>query len=600
MLDPHNRNLLTELLAPPQGMAFDAGLTTTYTLDLLSLLSVPLHLAWLATAEEESEALLQDGIRLMEAFQRIGEHLSIYSDRGRIQVPGKEHALFGLLESSIVEVRAPHEGAFHPKLWVLRFVGQDDPDRILLRIGILSRNLTSDRSWDLILQVEGEPGKQYVAANRELGKFLAQLPELAASPCAARHGDLAQELADQVRKTRFFAPPPWEGEVSFHVLGMDRKPWKPPGSSQLAIISPFISPNALMELCATSKETLLLVSRPDQLAALDLSVRKCFKFCMALAEEAVTDDGEENVDLAERPTGLHAKAFLLEVGWYVHLFMGSANATDAALRFGHNVEVLAELRGLRSKLGKVDSLLDKDDFGGLLTEFDMDAPVTAPNPDDLAAEKILDTFQFDMAAANLGLTCTMVERDSWRLSLKSDTALDWPEMVVCGWLLSRREEQAVSLAPIRLGETVDMGLVSTAEVTGLLGIQAVLSGMTRRFALNLPVSGLPDSRDAAILRRLVRNKEGFMRYLRLLLGNLAGGFSPVWKLTGKGGGSQSQYLLTPDSLLEDMVKAFSRKPQRLDDIRRVVATLQEGGGDIVPPEFVELLKVFEAASGETR
>ena len=600
MLDPHNRNLLTELLAPPQGMAFDAGLTTTYTLDLLSLLSVPLHLAWLATAEEESEALLQDGIRLMEAFQRIGERLSIYTDRGRIQAPGQAHALFGLLESSIVEVRAPHEGAFHPKLWVLRFVGQDDPDRVLVRLGILSRNLTSDRSWDLILQVEGTPGKQYVAANRELGKLLSRLPELAVSPCAARHGDLAQKLADQVRKTRFIAPPPWEGEVSFHVLGMDRKPWKPPASAQLAIISPFVSPNALKDLCSTSKEALMLVSRPDQLAALDPNVRKFFKSCMVLAEEAVTDDGEEAVDTAEQPTGLHAKAFLLEIGWYVHLFMGSANATDAALRFGHNVEVLAELRGLRSKLGKVASLLDRDDFGGLLTEFDMDAPATTPNPDDVAAEKILDTLQFDMAAANLSLTCTKADNDSWRLSLKSAKALEWPEMVVCGWLLSRREEQAVSLAPLRRGEIVDLGLVSTAEVTGLVGIRAVLSGMTRRFALNLPVSGLPDSRDAAILRRLVRNKEGFMRYLRLLLGNLAGGYSPVGKPTGKGGGSPVQDACVPDSLLEDMVKAFSRKPQRLEDIRRVVATLQEGGNDIVPPEFVELLKVFETASGESR
>jgi hypothetical protein len=39
-----DRHLLTELLAPPIGYAFDRAVATTYSLDLMALLSVPLKL----------------------------------------------------------------------------------------------------------------------------------------------------------------------------------------------------------------------------------------------------------------------------------------------------------------------------------------------------------------------------------------------------------------------------------------------------------------------------------------------------------------------------------------------------------------------------
>jgi len=48
MLDPNERSLLTSLLTPPLGMVFDQGLATTYSLDPLTLLGVPVHLAWMA------------------------------------------------------------------------------------------------------------------------------------------------------------------------------------------------------------------------------------------------------------------------------------------------------------------------------------------------------------------------------------------------------------------------------------------------------------------------------------------------------------------------------------------------------------------------
>ena len=75
MLSPDDRSLVTTLLTPPCGMLLDAAIATTYTLDPVALLTVPLHLAWLASGEDKR--LLGDGIRLFEALRRVGEKLTV-------------------------------------------------------------------------------------------------------------------------------------------------------------------------------------------------------------------------------------------------------------------------------------------------------------------------------------------------------------------------------------------------------------------------------------------------------------------------------------------------------------------------------------------
>jgi hypothetical protein len=67
---------------------------------------------------------------------------------------------------------------------------------------VLSRNLTADRSWDLSLQLEGEVRRtgRYVAANRELGELIRDLPAMAAG------------LTDHtwsLREVLLFRVPPW-------------------------------------------------------------------------------------------------------------------------------------------------------------------------------------------------------------------------------------------------------------------------------------------------------------------------------------------------------------------------------------------------------
>ena len=132
MLSPDDRSLVTGLLTPPPGMVLDDAIATTYTLDPITLLTMPLHLAWLSG--QSGDGKMDDGgLHLLEGLRRVSDKLTVYADRGRIQTPARAHALYSLLENIIVEVRAPGMGAFNPKLWLLRFVDDSEVHEVCKR-----------------------------------------------------------------------------------------------------------------------------------------------------------------------------------------------------------------------------------------------------------------------------------------------------------------------------------------------------------------------------------------------------------------------------------------------------------------------------------
>ena len=57
MIHPEQRGMLTDALTPPPGFVFDSGVATTYSLDLITLLTLPLHLAWLGSADDNANQL---------------------------------------------------------------------------------------------------------------------------------------------------------------------------------------------------------------------------------------------------------------------------------------------------------------------------------------------------------------------------------------------------------------------------------------------------------------------------------------------------------------------------------------------------------------
>lgn len=149
-LDPENRALYAEILRAPAGYDLDAAVATTYTLDFETALVVPATLAF--HAAENRQETLDTPLALLEGLERLSERIAIFCEAGRIKaIPKGANRLTALLEDTVTEVTAPRGGAFHPKLWLLRFTPIGDLGQPRLKLALLSRNLTTDASWDLSL-----------------------------------------------------------------------------------------------------------------------------------------------------------------------------------------------------------------------------------------------------------------------------------------------------------------------------------------------------------------------------------------------------------------------------------------------------------------
>ncbi|MCC6558756.1 MAG: phospholipase D family protein [Polyangiaceae bacterium] len=600
MLSPDVRSLYTAALTPPQGHAIDQAIATTFSIDPTTLLTVPLHLALL----HRGRGVEQDPIALLEAIRRIAARTTVYAQRGRMQVPAGTHVLYGLLEPMVIEARAPHGGVFHPKLWVLRFVEPESGAPPLLRLLVLSRNLTADRSWDLLLQLDGRPTGQYVAANRELGELIADLPTMAAGEVPEARREQAERLGDELRRTRWELPDGYES-VAFHVLGRRKGPFRLPPSHELAVISPFVRDAALEMLRASTKRLVAVISRPEELdeIARTRDPRSIAEGCWTLQESAETEDGEA---IEGRDTlGLHAKAYILRCGWDTKLFVGSANATSAALLAGMNIEVLAELTGKASRVKNIEDLLGPEGLGPVLMPY---TPPEAPAPLDQAeqaAERALEAARGLLVDAALTARCAR-EADGWALSVEAAAAVLLQGIAALrSWPLTVTEDRAADASGLVTAGRAALGRFAVASITGLIAFELTAAGVQKRlrFALNLPVVGLPAERDAAILRTVVRNRDGFLRYLLLLLGDLSGMEEPAGPGAGggEGTGAWTGAASFTSPLLEELTRAFSRDRARLREIGQVIRRLQEHADDaeaVVPPEVLELWQVFERALGE--
>jgi hypothetical protein len=602
-LDPEERTLYGANLQPPAGYVFDAAIATTFSLDFETALAVPVSLALFAA--ENRDDILTHPLALLEGAERIAGRLLVFTDAGHIQAHTRPHSrLCSLLERIIVEVAAPNDGAFHPKMWALRFkpIRADEPVR--LRFLVLSRNLTRDRSWDIALTLDGVVAKRPQALNRPLVDFVRRLPDLATAGLPDGARALAEEFADDMRRTDWILPEPFES-VSFAVNGLGGKPWRPDSCVRLGVISPFCDDKALSMLTdLAGANRPILVGRSDELALLHPTTLERFSRVAVLDEMAATEDGEELEPTALQ--GLHAKAYIAERGWDTTITVGSGNATQPAFLSGRNVELFATLTGKRSRVGSVEEILGEKGFGRLTRPFVPDE-LAAADSVRLAAEARLDAARRELCRSGLKLRC---EREPsgddghtlWRVWLTPPATLALTGIgALRVWPITRGEGHAQdALEGLRLGRPIDLGAMPLLDLTQFLAchVSDQDSEFSILFSTGFILEGLPSERHAAILRWVIDSKDAFFRYLRLLLSELGDPFAAA--LAAQAGSGSGAWGTGDDDapLLEEMVRAFCRGGDQLHAIERLITRLEvnaEGETDPVPPEFRALWETFRIA-----
>ena len=275
MLAPADRRLLLDVLAPPEGYALDHALGTTYTLDLLALLRVPLAATALPWSGSDGGPV-DNPFALLTALRRNAGKVSLYCHAGATKVPARHVPLLAFLEDAVLPVTPPRRGGvFHPKLWLLRFRPDDAEDPVRYRLVVLSRNLTFDRSWDTALVARRRAARPQASGSGATARWPTssrpyppwRARRARTSPTTAL--ERASLLADEVRRVEWW-PPDGFHELAFHPIGHDRRPrWPIDDVRRLMVISPFVEAGALAALRTQVPDELTLVGRFEELARLD-------------------------------------------------------------------------------------------------------------------------------------------------------------------------------------------------------------------------------------------------------------------------------------------------------------------------------------------
>ena len=579
MLAPDSRALLLDALRPPPGHSLDRAVATTYTLDLETALMVPLAFAGFRFDEE------QDPVEVMEALREMGGRVDIFCQAGAIKAGRWPSDLMALLENVIREVKRPRPGhIFHPKVWVLRFLDRSkEPSYRLL---VLSRNLTGDRSWDTILWLDGRSAGLPVSGSVPLAQFVAALPELTVTRLPLDRRAALIELAEELGRVHWDLPAGVR-EVRFHPIGLRGSSPFPADEHfsgyRALVVSPFVRSGAIRRLLRPEAgRPAVLVSRGEELAGLpDDALDGLDVYELDPAASLSGDDVEEET----RPaflTHLHAKLFVVERARLAHLFVGSANATDAGL--GGNIELLCELVGPVAKLG-VDALVgDEAPFRGMLTPYV--ASEGPPDGEAVAAGRALEDLLLDIATQVRFRTTVTRRTDGWVSRVISDAALPpIPEGTRVTIAPHNRPAETHALTPV---EPADFELPSRelADITPFLQLTArrtVEREVVERSAVICSrLDGAPDDRFQEILARQIDTPEKFLRLLALLIGFASGRSGDV---AAAGDGPASWSAGAGQGVLELLARALSERPESIDHLEAIVKHLRRSpsGGGVLPP-----------------
>jgi hypothetical protein len=334
---------------------------------------------------------------------------------------------------------------------------------------------------------------------------------------------------------------------------------------------------------------------------------------LANEEPSGEDDPSTSVDLL---SGLHAKILLAEYGSQASLWVGSANATTAAIT--RNVEFMVQLQGRRSAMG-IDRLLSREkgetSFADLLQPYHPPEQPIGPDPITEQLEEMIRDLRVAIATSQWELVASPAIKGSQvsytvHLIRTGSAPLAWDSAFarVSVWSVSLRQDSASRVIASPFSGELDLGVMSADALTTLVAFEIVAviekQELACRFVLNVPLSGGPADRRQAVLRALLRDKAKVLRFLLFLLASDLDAGDGDLDFFGTSGtsGDEPAGAHQDAPLLESLVRSLDRDPAKLDAVASLIAALQESEEtrELLPEGFSDVWQAVWAARQELK
>lgn len=585
-----------KVLMPSVGYKLERAIGTTYSLDLETLTAVSIALGLIEDTDSE---LINNPISMLSALQKISDRIVVFCEAGQIKLPSKTNALCLTLERMVVPVTVPYDKkvnrypAFHPKTWLLEYSNEEGEKRY--RFVVMSRNMTFDHSWDVACSMDGDTSSAGEVSAEPIVEFLKFLRK-----------QLNKEL---VNYSRQYSDVSYMiktiSNVSFHVEnGFSECVIMPMGIGsgsydmasnwlftdnfhELVVMSPFLTGSVIENFNDQGKTltgtTRTLITRRSELSK--ITGGKACNFDVYVMKDDIIDgessisDGEEQSEQESSKQDIHAKIYVRRKYSTTDLYLGSMNASYAAIN--SNIEMMLRLRTKNSILNGEKFLDDimGDDREGKKNSFELVSLEDISDADDTSLQDSVE--QLIKKICRIKMSATVAPNDGKydvHIAADTDKALDG---AVIRPLRSNKESE---LLP-----EMDFNSLDMLQLSEFYVVMATIDDCTLERVIMIPTSGIPEGRDAEIIKNVIKTRNQFIEYVAFILGDdYVQSFLENKKAAG-GYGEWDQNNAMP-AVYEKMLKTSVSDPDRLGEIQYITKAIEEE--EIIPLEFREMYSVF--------
>ena len=586
-----------EVLMPPVGYKLEHAIGTTYSLDLETLTAVSIALGLIEDTDSE---LINNPISMLSALQKISDRIVVFCEAGQIKIPSKPNALCLTLEKMVIPVSVPFDKkinrypAFHPKTWLLEYSNEDGERQY--RFVVMSRNMTFDHSWDVACALDGDTSSSGEVSAEPIAEFLKFLRK-----------QLNKELINYSRQYSDLSYMiKTISQVGFHVEnGFSECVIMPMGIGsasydmasnwlftenfhELVVMSPFLTGSVIEGFNDPGKTltgtTRTLITRRSELPKITKGKASNFdvyvmKDDIIDGESSISDGEDEQSEQESGKQDIHAKIYVRRKYSTTDLFLGSMNASYAAIN--SNIEMMIRLRTKNSVLNGEKFLNDimGEDREGKKNPFELVSLDEIAESDDTSLQDSVE--QKIKTICRIKMMATVMDNDGrYDVHIKADID-NKIDGVIIRPLRSNKESE---LLPEMEFDSLDMLQLSEFYV-----VAATIDDCTLERVIMIPTSGIPEGREAEIIKNVIKTRNQFIEYVAFILGDdYVQSFLESKKAAG-GYGEWDQNSAMP-AVYEKMLKTSVSDPDRLGEIQYITKAIEEE--EIIPPEFREMYSVF--------
>lgn len=589
-----------DALLPPIGFVLERAIGTTYSLDLETLTAIAIALG---LVEDTDSELQNNPIGILNALQKVSEKITVFCEAGQIKIPHKNNAFCLMLEKMVVPVKLPGEGgsagypAFHPKTWLLEY-GNPDGER-KYRFVVMSRNMTFDHSWDIACALDGELYDSDDETSYPLLHFL-QFLQTKLDKELINYERQRKDLAYFIKIISKVSFEQDEKFSSFDILplGIGKNAYDMASDSllnenfhELVVMSPFVTGGIISKFNDGRKNltgtTRTLITRKSELPK--ISGGKASNFDVYVLKDDIVDgesaisEGEDESEYEDiTKQDIHAKLFIRRKHGDVDLYLGSMNATAAAV--SSNVEMVLHLRTRQYLLSGekfLNDVMGEDRAGKRnpfeLVELDENAQEVELTTQDIVERVIKGVCRLKMKA--------VVQPDS-NGKYSVELTANYSDIFDC----------IIRIRPLRvknryedLSEQVVFDNLAALELSEFYAISVTKDDCTLERVIMIPTEGIPEERDAEIIKSVISNRRAFIEYVAFVLGDdYIQSFLENKKAAGEYGDWESGEIVP--AVYEKMLKAAVSNPERIKEIQYITRVIEDD--TIIPKEFTDMYKIF--------